>query len=95
MSWIDEKIKGTTKEERLKEYLAYTMGTYCPDEEGLNNMVDSILYIVGLKTLEELKKKDCEHTEDLIKCLKCGEILNEEEYVKLLETEHKLGLHRD
>jgi hypothetical protein len=55
MSWIDEKFKEENKEERLKNYLAYCMGTFCPDEGSLNNMVGGILYILGLKTLEQLQ----------------------------------------
>lgn len=55
MSWIDEKFKEETKEERLKSYLAYCMGTFCPDEDSLNNMVSGILYILKIKTLEQLQ----------------------------------------
>lgn len=57
MSWIDQMIKGDTKEERLKDFLAFCLGTFCPSEEGLNNMVDGILYILGIKTLDELKEE--------------------------------------
>lgn len=56
MSWIDKIVKQESTEiGKIKAYLAFCMGTFCPDEDSLTNMANGILYIVGKKTLEEIK----------------------------------------
>lgn len=47
MSVMEGIMAQKTVRKRLEHYLAYILGTYCPDEDSLNNIITDILYIVN------------------------------------------------
>jgi hypothetical protein len=46
---MQEFLEEKTVEDSLKNYLAYVMGTFCPGDGSLNNIVSDILVIVRKK----------------------------------------------
>lgn len=48
-SKMQEFLEEKTVEDSIKNYLAYIMGTFCPDDDSLNSIVTDILLIVRKK----------------------------------------------